>query len=466
MLKYKYYYLTNIYKMEYGISCSPAQMRKLRSGGAVTLSPSNFNNMSPHRINVMPNTARRINTALKKMKGVRVALKPDEDLVAMTEGGAISLKSIGKSIDKGLSSAKKQVSKGANVVKKGFDKTIVDSGVGKEIAKNLIRVGTDVVLPMAAQEASMYLGDPTGMSGQILGNMAGQRLKAVAEKGGYGVRMGMRRQNMPRGARLAYDDIPTAERQAFLEGAGIFDTIKSGLKVGMKKVGKVAKDISKSPLVKEIGKVALREGANVAGQALTEYTGNPEAGMAFERLAVSGGDKLIETGNTKKALGATKKQAKEMAKEELGSFIDSNLTGVERDVAKRALSGHYASSGRMGKGLAHLTPAYSQAMRSMSYGGGFAVDDDRMITPSFPPSDIIQIGSPFQRINSPAMSPFIPSSPQLAGQMSMGRSGGSFYPAGSVGGAMGLSKSMSALVRKAGVKAERAGGSFLAAGTD
>jgi hypothetical protein len=443
--------------MEFGINISPAQMRKLRSGGAVTLNSSHFEDASPHRLMVMPATSRRIQTALRKNKGVRIALKPEEDVVAMTQGGAISLKSIGRSFSKAFDPKKNGVTKAFNtagnelvktgdVIKRGFNKEIVDSGVGKEIAKNLIRAGTDVILPGALGGLSMLAGDPTGMSGQIVGNIAGNYIKGAAEKNGYGTRKGMPRKT----ARLAYEQ----------EGGSTYaQRLARRTRNTFKEIGKVAKKVASNPVVKEIGKVALRQGAKAAGEALSAYTGNPAAGLALERVAVAGGDKLIDTGKVNKALGASGKQAKLIGTEIVNDYIDNNLSGAEKEVAQKALIGEMPSANdiidvgvnafggygiprrtrgglRMGKGLAHLTPAYAVAMRSATTGAGFRVADDRMITPASAPSSVIQTGSPYQRLSSPAMSPYIGSSPQLAGVriggsfLPAGRSGGSFVPAG------------------------------------
>jgi hypothetical protein len=338
--------------MEFGVACSPSQMRKLKSGGAVTLKQSNFVDGSPSRIMVMPNTSRRIMTAMKKGKGVRIALKPEEDVVAMTEGGAVSMKGMkGKAKSSALKGEglKKALKKTGSVVKKGFE-----TPAGRAIASKLIDVGTKDVLPAALGAASMALGDPTGTSGAMLGEMAGKAINEAAAKKGYGVK------------KLA----------------------KKALKAA-------------APTLAKVGKIALREGTAAAADALTEYTGDPAAGAAFERIANAGGDKLIDTGASK-------------------------VSGM--GLPRRTRGGL-----RMGQGMAQLTPAFSIAMRSATIGAGFKVADDRMVTPASAPSSIIQTGSPFQRINSPAMSPYIPSSPQLAGQR-MGRSGGSIYPAGMSGG--------------------------------
>lgn len=479
-----------IFIMEFGISVSPAQMRKLKSGGAITMKSMNFVDDAPNRLRVMPNTARRIQTAMKKDKGVRIALKPEEDIVAMTEGGAISLKSIGRTLRKTAKKARRvatnlyedaspevermynvvapEVAKGAKVVKRGFNKTIVDSGVGKEIAKNLIRAGTDVILPGALGAASMALGDPTGMSGQVIGNVAGNYIKGAAEKGGY----------------------------------GLFKTLN---KVGIKK-----KSVVK--LGKKVGKVAVRLGAKAAGEAISAFTGNPLAGAAFEEIAVAGADKAIDSGSASKGFKTAGKRAATRAKmvavEAVDDYIDKNLTGAEKRVAQKALAGKFPSASdlvydddgetgfsgmgmmlprrtrgglRMGMGMVFsgearlrraerqaeratpallermrqrelesglpvratpqevrdltravaATPNMASAVRISKTGNGmrtgFKVADDRMVTPATAPSSVIQLGSPFQRINSAAMSPFIAGSPQLVNRPI---SGGSFLPAG------------------------------------
>lgn len=386
-------------------------MRKLVSGGAITFSPKHFVDDSVHRIKVMPNTARRIQTALRKNKGVRVALKPDEDIVGMTEGGAISLKKLGKTISKGAKNT-------AGVIKRGFNKEIVDSGVGKEIAKQLIDTGANFVLPTALSAASMMAGDPTGKSGELVGNIVGNQIDKYAERKGYGV-------------------------------------FKTARKLGLNKIGINKKSVTK--VAKEVGKVAVRQGAQVVGEAISAYTGNPAAGMAFERIAVAGADAAIDSGSAKKAIKASKKQARMVAAEAVDDIIDKNLSGVERDVAQKALAGKYPSASDLiydysnskieemsqpivGYGIPRRVKGGLKMGKGVKLGSmtapvnvtGFKVADDRVVTPAMPPSSVIQLGSPYQRINSPAMSPFIPASPQLVGFKAV-TMGGSMYPAGKMG---------------------------------
>lgn len=386
--------------MDMGVMISPSQLRKLKTGGAITLKPSQMNiDGAVHQLKLMPQTFRRMNTGIRKQKGVRVALKPEEDIVAMTEGGAISLKSIGKTLGK--------VGK---TIKKGFDKEIVDSGVGKEIAKSLIRGSTQVLLPAATSGLSMMMGDPTGTSGAFVGNIAGDKLQKLAEKRGYGV-------------------------------------FKALSKVG----------ISKRSLInsaKAVGKEAVAVGAKAVGEAITAYTGNPIAGSAFESVATSGGNKLIDSGSVKKSVKTAGKSAKKIVKdiavEAVDDIVDKQFSGAEKKVAEKALAGAYPSAKDLvydyadikstnifsGYGMPRRTrgglrygasPKPTIIQSSYSMNSGFKVADDRAITAAEPPSSIIQTGSPYQRINSPAMSPFIPASPQL---VHLGKMGGSFLPAG------------------------------------
>ena len=82
-------------------------------------------------------------------------------------------------------------------VERGFKKNIIDSGVGKEIAKELIKVGTQYALPTATTALSVMAGDETGQTGRIIGNIAGKRLQGLADRSGYGAGIGG---NMVRGA--------------------------------------------------------------------------------------------------------------------------------------------------------------------------------------------------------------------------------------------------------------------------
>jgi hypothetical protein len=346
-------------------------MRKLKNGGAVLLRPDNMDETSPIRMMLCPQTGRRLNTAMRKNKGLKIALKPDEDLIDAMTGG--SLKSI-----------------------------------GKKLAKTLIPVATDVVLPTALGGLSMALGDPTGISGAVASNLVKKLIDRKMVKKGQGVKP----------------------------------------KKIVKKIGKFVKKIGKNPIIKELGKTVLEEGASAVGDALTAYTGNPAASMALEK-SVKKSRKLLKEnkGNFKEAVKSTAKDIKRAAVEEVDDWVDKNLTGIERDIAQGALAGKYPTASdlvydyadskaeqlfsgygvpkktrgglKLGRGMAHLTPPYDVAMRFVrtTRGGMLGMDMRGGMLDMDMRGGIIQTGSSEILPNSPAMNPFIAGSPQLAGKV-------------------------------------------------
>lgn len=423
---------------------SNPQLRKIKMGGAIMIKPHQFDDSSEYRIMVAPNSARRIATALRKQKGLRLALKPEEDLMQMTEGGAISLKKLGQDI------------------KKGFNKKIVTSGLGKDIASGLIRTSTGVLLPAAGTALAMALGDPTGMSGGIPAQIAGQELQQYAERKGYGLKDYGRRLAGPmkKTMGMGYKGMKTmpmskSAAEKAIAGKGVYKTLA---KIGIKK-----KDAQK--VARDVGKTAVRTAAKAASTALTAYTGNPKLGAALEEVAVAGGDKLIDSGSGRKAIAASSKVAKRVAVEAIDDYVDKNLSGVERDVAQKALAGKYPSAAdlvydygtskiedlempmRIGSGVRKTRLGlrvggrigYRTLSMPMMEGGAIsgmktAGTDFRKVRAPSAPSNIIQLGSPYARIDSAQMSPFIGASPQLAPGILVGKSGQGIYPAGSRSG--------------------------------
>ena len=439
-------------KIEVGVTgISKPQIRKMMKGGAINVKPHNIISPddAPYRIKIGKGKAKKMMSSFGKGKGYRLAVMPNEEVI-MLEGGKVkSSAEINKAIRSTTKKAVKEGVSGTNyvsgVTKRGFDKKIVDSGVGKQIAKDLIDISTDYVLPAAGGFAGELLGGPLGAAlGSTTASIAGKYIDRAAEKQGYGM---------------------------------------------YKKLSKVG--ISKK-MVKTAGKALLKEAAKVGGDALTAYSGNPMAGMMFEKVAVKVGNKAIDTSSVKKTVQSLGPDAKMLAVELVDDYVDEHLSGDEKRIVENALAGKYPSAKdliydygsskleklsdeydvkvpvnpfvgygiprrmrgglRMGSGSAYLTPMHTQAMQSIRQGGsvsGFRVADDRVTTPSYSSSDVIQTGSPYQRFNSPAMSPFIAGSPQLTGfrddgkmvggraypgMYAGGKLGGSFYPAGRMGG--------------------------------
>jgi len=151
----------------------------------------------------------------------------------------------------------------------------------------------------------MALGDPTGMSGAAFGNV---------------------------GAQYASD----AYRKKVM-GEGLFKTLS---KAGIKK-----KDVMSG--LKQAGKVAAKVGSQVAGQAITAYTGNPMLGQQFTQMTDRVSQNAID-GNLKKGLkqaGAmTRDMAERFAIETVDDNIDKYLSGNEKKLAQNLLARQYPNA--------------------------------------------------------------------------------------------------------------------------
>ena len=260
----------------------------------------------------------------------------------------------------------------------------------------------------------------------------------------------MRRIGAPIGARLAYDDFVRPMEQ----GKGFFKAVKRVTGINKTAIIKTAK---------KIGKEFVDVGAEVAGEAITAYTGNPMLGAVATTAIKKGGNKAIDSGSVRKGLrasgGAATSLAKDLAIEYADDYIDSHLTGAEKKVAQKALAGKYPSAkdliydygntkmeklsatlpqpiggGRLvsmkkfGMGSPYVSAPYRRAMRPMigdAFVGGSLM--------SVQPMSDLQTLSPFASTFSPQMNPFIADkSPQMS-QSLYSKSGGSFLPAGKYG---------------------------------
>ena len=113
--------------------------------------------------------------------GVKDGINPDvRKIVANMKRKA------GMGVKEDMETLKRGVRKASAKTKRGFNKSIVDTGIGREIASTLIDVGADVLLPAGTTALSMALGDPTGLSGAVVGKVAGDQIQKAAEKKGYG----------------------------------------------------------------------------------------------------------------------------------------------------------------------------------------------------------------------------------------------------------------------------------------
>lgn len=230
--------------MEFPVELTPTQMRKIEKGVTITMKPENFVQESATKIRLNAKKAKRAAAAIRKGRGVRISLDDDEDLYQEMEGGKISLKKAFKNIAK-------EVKKDSGVVKRSFNDKVADPLTSKKAIEAYKVIGKHAIeegIPVATMLASMALGDPTGASGAVVGNVASQYASKAYQK-------------------------KVMEK----DGEGLFKALH---KAGAHKVGITKKSVQKR--AKKIGKEVIEVGSEAVGDAITAYTGNPIAGEAFK----------------------------------------------------------------------------------------------------------------------------------------------------------------------------------------
>ena len=186
-----------------------------------------------------------------------------------------------KNVNLGIDELKKTGKK----IKKGFDKKIVDSGIGKKIAKELIDVGVDVLLPSATTALSMALGDPSGLSGAVTGKLLSNQINQATEKRGYGYGVSRNKlKQLKDEMATLFKEVAKSPKHAkalankvFREGEDVLDMaevkitggkislskVKKNLISGAKKIWKEAK-----PILKAVGETALAYGEPLIEEGL------------------------------------------------------------------------------------------------------------------------------------------------------------------------------------------------------
>jgi hypothetical protein len=459
------------------IHLTPMQASKLMNGGAINLPMHQMGSDKGSEVVLLkaPN-AKKLLSGFKRSKGVRLMLSPDEIEATMMKGSGINIgkafKKLGRDIKKGATKAISDVDRAViKPVAKGFKKEIIDSGLGKQIARELIDVGTEVILPAGLGGLSMLAGDPTGMSGQIVGSIAGRQLNKLAEKGGYGIMSQADAKKKYMALIRSMRGMAESEKMK-IKGSGFFKELKKWTGIGKTKFIAGAK---------KIGKDVLATGAMLAGEAVTAKTGNPVAGAMVQASIEKAGSKTIDSirpskgklgisFDPKEGVNSLKRDAKMYAVEAVDREIDK-LPSEYRGLAQDALAGKYPDAKSLIYDVAQTgtrravsealgaTPMGGLGMRRLKKGrgatqskafkqalknnfGGLALTNAVMdnisimeaekmgarlnanVAPSSieTPSDY-GFMSPYQRMDSPAMNPFIPKTYLQEGGTSSGYAG-------------------------------------------
>jgi len=358
-------------------------------------------------------------------------------------GGKITLKSIGNDFKKAFSPA-----------------------TGKKIASTLIHTGiptlTGALGSAGAEFLAPELGPVSGFVGNQLGQAAGKKIASVVgNKTGLGLIRDLHH-HIVSSARARGKDISDiadgiTEHNVIYPvlhiahnglyntkmGKGFFDKLKKVAGVAWKAI---------APAAKAAGKHAVELGAESLGEAISQYTGNPEFGTLAKNVSKSLGNQAVDaikedyTAPKKVQTKDAKKVAKEAVQLAKDEFIEQPIASRKR-VTGTGIHPHRRRRGGMMMG-GELEPTESQ----ITYVGG----NNDFNTP-------VQLGSPYQYTYSPAMNPYFENVNQLQGYNPIERYGGSFVPAG-YGGSMMVHHihhhTMNSIARPRGKR----GGSFLAAG--
>lgn len=285
----------------------PVGVKKLSDNQATRLIKGQgvrINSGNDHTLYLSEQQVKKLQKAHLKGKGMSLVFDPYQASQhrQTLKGGAIgkALRNVGKAI-------KKDVGQAARITGRQLGQTF-NKELGQDVLRGLEIAGLHAIeqgIPVATTLGSMALGDPTGLSGAAFGNI---------------------------GAQYASD----AYRKKVM-GEGLFKTLS---KAGIKK-----KDVMSG--LKQAGKVAAKVGSQVAGQAITAYTGNPMLGQQFTQMTDRVSQNAID-GNLKKGLkqaGAmTRDMAERFAIETVDDNIDKYLSGNEKKLAQNILARQYPNA--------------------------------------------------------------------------------------------------------------------------
>ena len=132
------------------VMMSSAQVRKLKSGGAIQIKPEMIKETAQTAIMALPATVKKIMSAISKNKGVRYVMKQGEDLIDRMTGGSIlgsAFKVLAPiAVDLASKEAQRRVGGGL------MDKSMVLDAL-KNTAKSAIKAGVPRLIDAVSSEA-------------------------------------------------------------------------------------------------------------------------------------------------------------------------------------------------------------------------------------------------------------------------------------------------------------------------
>jgi len=374
------------------IHLSATQIKKLGSGLATNLKHSQMG-ADKGEIVVMlrPQNARKMLSAYKKDRGIRLALSPDELDETIKEGGGFfqSLKKytgINKSdvLAKAKDIGRHALQSGEETLGVALGEAMGDSARGKKIARSLGKAG-EAMLDSVKSSKGGFDFSPSSAK-DILSADAREIAKEVLEEklSGRGLY----------GGKLVKGSAEAKEHMARIR------EMKSGGKVNIgKAIKNVGRKIANNPAVKSLVKQGISKALPMLGQMASEMMGD-ETGISGQMA----GNKIADMLNAKIGSGRGRGRPKK-----LGGAIASNSKAY-----KQALRLNKATYG----------------LDVSSVGGDNAPTKDFHIDGKVRPSSSEMTLSPYQSISSPAMNPFTPTRYTQEGGTTCGYGGRGLYGGG------------------------------------
>jgi len=377
------------------IHLSATQIKKLGSGLATNLKHSQMG-ADKGEIVVMlrPQNARKMLSAYKKDRGIRLALSPDELDETIKEGGGFfqSLKKytgINKSdvLSKAKEIGRHALQSGEETLGVALGEAMGDSVRGKKIARSLGKA-SEAMLDSVKSSKGGFDFSPSSAK-DILSADAREIAKEVLDEklSGRGLY----------GGRLRKGSAEAKEHMARIR------EMKSGGKIKMKDIGRalksVGREIIKNPLVKSIAKEGLSKALPMLGQMASMAVGD-ETGLSGQ-----------------------------MAGTQLANALNARIGSGRPRGRPRKLGGAVASNSKAYKQALRLNKA-TYGLDVSGVGGENAPLKDFDINAKVRPSSSEMTLSPYQSISSPAMNPFTPTRYTQEGGTTCGYGGRGLYGGG------------------------------------
>ena len=412
------------------IHLSVAQMKKLGGGLATNLK---YDQMGAEKGDVVvmlrPQSARKMLTAYKKGKGMRLTLSPDEIEHTLKHGKGFfkavkKYTGINKSdiVREAKSAGKQLVQHGSEALGTAVGTYFGNPQAGAMIGHAVGRAGSDAIDRTKSTKKGFafdtkgYKSDLSKTALSVLPpdereivqdaiktykDIKAEAIKDVArdmqaETGGRGLYGG----RLPKGSAEAKERM--AKLRAMKSGGKIGDSIKKAFHSSTHAVGDALTSRKAMNTYKTIGRHAIEQGIPLATTLASMALGDP-TGMSGAMI-----------GNVA---------------QEYASKGYSKGTGIRR-----------GRPPKLGGAVAQLSKPFKQALRlnKGTYGlelGGFSADHNAPVSkfstnPRVRPSSDEMTLSPYQQMSSPAMNPFVPKTYRQEGGQTCGYGGRGLYGGG------------------------------------